>query len=274
MTNEIITDGNRQARTEGGLRLRGVKKESLPGRPLISIITATFNAAECLPRTIKSIRGQSYDNIEWIIVDGASTDTTVDMIKQNDDVVAYWISERDGGIADAWNKGLALASGEAILILNAGDTYTDNAVTVFAHNYVPDKIICASAQLVSESGIFQGIFPAKPWKLSLGMHVPHNWCLVPRFMYEEFGGYPNLKYSMDFAWFYAFYRRFGSAGFAVLPETLGEYYFGGISDRNYAKGFMCNAEIMINAGKSPVVSTLLCWGYTLKHWLRKKWFCR
>ena len=270
MTTEATSLDFGQVRLEGGLRLKGVKKESHPGKPLITIITATFNAAELLPRTFKSIREQSYDNIEWIIVDGASTDKTVELIKQNEDMVDYWISERDKGIADAWNKGLLIASGEAILILNAGDTYTTNAVTVFANNFKPGKIVCASARVISEAGIFQGTFRARPWKLSHGMHVPHNWCLVPRLIYEELGGYPESKYSMDFAWFYKYYRRFGKDGFIVLPDILGEYTLGGVSDKHYFKGFICNAEIMISAGRSPIIASLFCWAYIVKHWLFKK----
>jgi len=94
--------------------------------PLVSIITATFNAAHCLPMTIQSIREQSYGNIEWIVVDGASKDATVELIRQNEDVIDFWLSEPDTGIYDAWNKGLEHAHGEWICFLGADDRYCQN----------------------------------------------------------------------------------------------------------------------------------------------------
>ena len=99
---------------QGGLRLHGEEKHTRAGLPLITIITATYNAAQYLPRTIKSIREQTYENIEWIIIDGNSTDETIELIQQNEDVIDYWMSEPDAGIYDAWNKGISLARGEWI----------------------------------------------------------------------------------------------------------------------------------------------------------------
>jgi GT2 family glycosyltransferase len=85
-------------RREGGARLHRGSKRSEPGMPLISIITATFNASKFIPDTIRSIRAQSYPNIEWIIIDGGSTDTTVDLLRANEDLIDYWLSEPDCGI--------------------------------------------------------------------------------------------------------------------------------------------------------------------------------
>ena len=85
-------------RQEGGTRKHGKLKPNEPGMPLISIITATFNASKFIPDTIRSIRAQSYPNIEWIIIDGGSTDTTVDLLRANEDLIDYWLSEPDCGI--------------------------------------------------------------------------------------------------------------------------------------------------------------------------------
>lgn len=105
----------------GGVRSHGRIKQSQPGRPLITIITATYNAAMLLPQTIASIRKQSYDNIEYIVIDGASTDGTVNVLRAHEDVIDYWLSEPDTGIYNAWNKALSKAQGEWILFLGAGD---------------------------------------------------------------------------------------------------------------------------------------------------------
>jgi len=97
-----------------------------PGLPLVSVITATFNAARCLPEAIASMRAQTYGNIEWIVVDGASTDATVELIRRNEDIIAFWSSEPDTGIYDAWNKALKRAHGDWICFLGADDRYVRN----------------------------------------------------------------------------------------------------------------------------------------------------
>ena len=96
------------------------REENERMKPLVTIITATYNAASSLQATISSIRQQSYVNIEWIIVDGGSSDDTVRILQQNDDVIQFWTSEPDNGIYDAWNKGIARARGEWIGFLGAG----------------------------------------------------------------------------------------------------------------------------------------------------------
>lgn len=89
--------------------------------PRISIITSTFNAAALLPYTIRSIREQNCREFEWIVVDGNSTDGTQALLRENDDLIARWVSEPDQGIYDAWNKACKMARGEWIVFLGAGD---------------------------------------------------------------------------------------------------------------------------------------------------------
>lgn len=113
------------AKQEGGSRLRGSKKTYMPEKLLITIITSTLNADEYLPKIIESIRGQTYRNIEWLIIDGGSNDGTLDILHQNEDVIDYWLSEPDKGIYNAWNKGLDRATGEWICFLGADDVLWD-----------------------------------------------------------------------------------------------------------------------------------------------------
>lgn len=95
--------------------------------PLVSIITVVYNGEQYLEDTILSVIGQTYENIEYIIIDGGSTDSTIDIIKKYEDKIDYWISEKDKGIYDAMNKGITVATGEWINFMNAGDYfYTNN----------------------------------------------------------------------------------------------------------------------------------------------------
>ena len=97
-------------------------------QPKISIVTVCYNAGKEIERTIQSILEQTYQNIEYIIIDGASTDNTVNIIKQYEDKINYWISEPDDGIYYAMNKAIDVATGEWVNFMNAGDTFADKAV--------------------------------------------------------------------------------------------------------------------------------------------------
>jgi len=98
------------------------------GKPIVSIVTIVYNAAEYLEETIQSVISQTYNNVEYIVIDGGSTDGTLDVIKQHKGKIDYWVSEEDKGIYDAMNKGINLANGEWINFMNSGDVFHDNDV--------------------------------------------------------------------------------------------------------------------------------------------------
>lgn len=110
-------------------------------QPLISVVTVCYNAATTIEATIQSVINQTYPHIEYIIIDGGSTDGTVDIIKRYANRIAYWVSEPDKGIYDAMNKGIEVATGEWINFMNAGDWFYDECVlsNVFTkpiHSYI------------------------------------------------------------------------------------------------------------------------------------------
>lgn len=114
----------------GGLRTRGKIKKDDSSRPLITVATIVFNGEKELPATIASVLRQDYDNIEYIIVDGGSRDSTVEFIREHDDKIDFWISEKDFGPYDAMNKAASLASGRWIIFMNSGDLfYSPSAVS-------------------------------------------------------------------------------------------------------------------------------------------------
>jgi len=106
---------------EGGTRSKGEVKISIAGKPLISVITVVLNGEKHLEQTIQSVIGQSYTNIEYIVVDGGSTDGTLDIIRKYEDKIDYWVSEADKGIYDAMNKGLDAARGDWVFFLGSDD---------------------------------------------------------------------------------------------------------------------------------------------------------
>ena len=127
-------------------------------RPLISIVTASYNAAATIEKTIMSVINQSYENIEYIIIDGGSADGTVEIIKKYADRIAYWVSEPDKGIYDAWNKAINVAKGNWIMFLGADDILLDGAMTFYLDylNKEPGldqcDIIFGRCWLVDENG--------------------------------------------------------------------------------------------------------------------------
>jgi glycosyltransferase involved in cell wall biosynthesis len=111
-------------------------------KPIITIVTVTFNAEEYLEKTILSVIEQDYKNIEYIIVDGGSTDKTIEIIKKYEKNIYLWISESDKGIYDAMNKGVKYANGEFVNFMNAGDVFFDNTVCsrIFSNEITADLI--------------------------------------------------------------------------------------------------------------------------------------
>jgi glycosyltransferase involved in cell wall biosynthesis len=180
--------------------------------PSISIVTITYNAEDSLEATIQSVISQSYENIEYIIVDGGSTDRTVEIIERYQNHIHYWISETDKGISDAWNKGISASSGDIIGILNAGDYFLDiDYLKVVSDNLPIDQaIVCyGNTQIVSESGknIRTTIGKFDPNNLYLGLGFYHPGCFATRKVYELIGQFSlRYKLAMDCDWLLRCYR--------------------------------------------------------------------
>ena len=137
-------------------------------KPLISVITSTYQAAEFLPITIESIKRQKATNFEWIIVDGGSTDGTVDVIKNNQDIICAWISEKDNGIYNAWNKAVKMARGEWVIFIGAGDELYSADVFVDVAPYLQAafpkyELVYGSIQLISGVNRAPVEVISRPW---------------------------------------------------------------------------------------------------------------
>lgn len=117
--------------------------ENSKSYPKVSIITITYNAEKTLENTINSVISQNYTNIEYIIIDGGSTDKTIDIIKKYQEKISYWISEPDRGIYDAMNKGIKFAHGEWINFMNSGDKFFDsNVLSKIFNDPISNKYSC------------------------------------------------------------------------------------------------------------------------------------
>lgn len=162
--------------------------------PLVSIITACFNAADSIEAAIRSVRAQTYPNIEHIVIDGGSSDGTAEIIRRHADGLAYWVSERDKGIADAWNKGLSKATGRIIGTLNADDFYDPQAVAsaVAALEQGGRCVVYGTTRYFDADPstiVAVGDLLFDPSILEFGFGFMHTTCFVPKIVYDEVGGF-------------------------------------------------------------------------------------
>ncbi len=142
-------------KVEGGLRTQGHFKKSLLDKPLITIITVVFNDKKHLEDTILSVINQTYDNVEYIVIDGGSIDGTVDIIKKYENQIDYWVSEKDEGIYYAMNKGISSATGSWINFMNSGDKFTSSTVLkeIVCQIFPQDDVIFGSYLVSYPSGV-------------------------------------------------------------------------------------------------------------------------
>ncbi|MDF9830957.1 glycosyltransferase family 2 protein [Parabacteroides sp. PF5-6] len=177
--------------------------------PVFSIITVTYNAAQWLERTLLSVLRQSYPHVEYLIIDGGSTDGTVELIEQYQSGIAYWISEPDRGLYDAMNKGLRRATGDYVLFLNAGDClHTANTLQEITASLkksvsLPD-VIYGDTQIVDAEGNSLGLRRLRPprrltWKsFRMGMLVCHQSFIARREIAPSYD--TTYKLVADYDW--------------------------------------------------------------------------
>lgn len=207
----------------------------MTNEPLISIITVVYNGEKTIEETIKSILVQTYKNIEYIIIDGASSDNTVKIIKKYQDKISYWVSEKDGGIYDAMNKGIMVSHGEIIGIVNADDTlYPNTLQEVYEQMDVHGlDYTYGSIHLMDEkSVVFGETIPMKKKDITLkkykDMPFPHPSLFVKKEVYKQIGLF-NLQFKLSAD--YDFVLRLLNSNYKglALSNTTGKFRSGGSS---------------------------------------------
>ena len=216
--------------------------------PKFSIITVTFNAAKTLEATIQSILNQNYSNIELIIVDGKSTDATLNIIKKYESNIKTWISEPDKGLYDAMNKGMKLASGDYIWFMNAGDEiYAQDTLSRITEMCSEQDIFYGEMMLIDATGKEIGLrsrmtsqkLPAHLSWMSMrkGMVVGHQSFIIKKTIAPEF----DIKYlySADIDWIIKSLKKafvIQNTGLVLSKflsnQVLGKFYAGGESKKH------------------------------------------
>jgi glycosyltransferase involved in cell wall biosynthesis len=204
--NEAAT--NNKITRKGGLRFQeAYHKKSISGCPLVSAITVVKNGERYLEKTIQSVINQTYTNIEYIIIDGGSTDNTLDIIQKYKNKIDCWVSENDKGIYDGMNKGIDLAKGEWVIFINAGDKFYKNNIVeriFLGKNYGADFIYGDSKIVYSPkfSRIQQAGEIKNFWK---GMIFSHQSLFTRCDVFKKYKFNINNKIGADFEFLFTCY---------------------------------------------------------------------
>lgn len=236
----------------------------------ISIVTIAYNCEKEIEDTILSVINQDYKNKEYIVVDGASNDGTMNVVDKYRDKIDVIISEPDKGRSDAFNKGIAHATGDYIVMINAGDMLAEEALNKFAKNFMPGyDVIKGNTIRWNEKTDFKSIehpvihYPAIPFNFL----VCHQSTYITKSAYERFGGYMiDFHVAMDFELMLRFTQK--GAKFRKIDEDLAIFRMGGISQTSGKRRYEEMEKAMLRNGHSKLDTTIFMWYIHLRTGIR------
>ncbi len=259
---------------KGGLRKKGIYKTSLPGKPLITVVTVVLNNKRYIEDAISSVLGQTYDNVEYIVIDGGSTDGTLDVIKKYGEKIDYWISSKDKGIYDAMNKGTELARGDWIHLLNSDDYYFSSDVLEKAVGHLDNS----GDNFYYFTLIHQ--FPSQKKKtykypfnflgylrLYYSAYLPHPTLFVMKKQYEEIGPYDlNFKIAADHDMILRLCKKYRPC-FVDIPLSV--MRIRGYSSKDLPKTFEDFRRVTVKNGLNHLLAGLILKFKVFKYKLTK-----
>lgn len=223
------------------------------GSPKVSIITVCFNSEATIRDTLESVRAQSYPDIEHIIVDGGSRDRTMDIVSEYRESLGPVISEPDRGLYDAMNKGIRMATGSIVGILNSDDFYeSSDVIEAIVRSFEQDEsldLVFGDVVFVTPPDLdtvtrFYSAGHFQSWKLRLGWMPPHPATFVRRSVYDRLGEYRlDMKISADYEMFVRWLYR-GKLRYRWIDSVLVRMRAGGVSTGGLKSSLVLNQEIV------------------------------
>ena len=233
--------------------------EQTGGQPKVSIITVCYNSAKTISDAIESVINQSYPNIEYIIVDGGSTDGTVNVIKSYDQFVSKWVSEPDDGIYDAMNKGIKMATGKIIGLINSDDYLESDVIRNVAEVYLlhPDgDVFHGKVRIINNlDGIKYVVSSAEDVykQNNFKMKIPHGGVFITKRCYLEQGLYDiNYKIGADHDLLLRLINN--NKKFVFVNQVISNMRLGGVSSTQYIKTFKEHRDVNIKHGQGIIKS--------------------
>ncbi|WP_426582072.1 glycosyltransferase family 2 protein [Mucilaginibacter sp. R-33] len=243
--------------------------------PRLSVITIVYNNVRDIERTIRSVVNQTYTNIEYVIVDGLSNDGTLQVIDKYKSKIAKFISEKDEGIYDAMNKGLALATGDYVIFMNSGDEFYDNetVAAVFASAEDAD-IYYGETEMIADDGSSLGQrrhkAPAKfTWRgFKYGMSISHQAIYIRRSLAGPYDR--RYQLSSDIDWIIRAAKK--AKKIVNVNRYVAKYLVGGMSKKKHRQSLMERFEIMKrNYGLAQTILNHFVIAFNLGwYWLRNR----
>ena len=218
----------------------------------VSIITVVYNNQSTIDYAIRSVLSQDYPNIEYIVVDGNSTDATVEKIQNYKKNITHFISEPDKGIYDAMNKGLKLATGDIIGILNSDDFYADNNIISSIVNEFQEKkidlvfgdIVFVKPENLNKITRYYSSDNFHPRKFAWGWMPAHPSCFLKQEIYKKYGYFKtDYKIAADYEIITRFMAKYGIS-YSYIPKVFVKMRTGGVSSANLKSNWILNKEIV------------------------------
>lgn len=230
--------------------------------PRVSVITVCFNSEDTIEDTFVSIKNQSYPNIEYIVIDGGSSDSTLHIVDKYKSLIDIFVSERDRGIGDAWNKGVLRASGELIFILNADDEIFPDSISNMVRTYLShdrlNAIYFGNTQFIDQGGSYLALQEStyNRKRVAHGFGFMFTTCFFPRSVWSSIGEFSiNYSIAVDTEWLV---RAINADIPIVKSQHVIKMRTGGVSDLHKRKAFSQYHSILRRAGYSRL-SLLLPW---------------
>ena len=218
----------------------------------LTIITVVFNGAKTIKHTIESVLNQTYKNVEYIVIDGKSSDNTMDIVNEYKDTIDTIISEPDKGLWDAINKGIGLATGDIIGLLHADDFYTDEKVLQRVVSKLEESktdTLFADLLYIKDDNLDLVLryFSAKnftPKKLTYGLMPPHPTFFVKKSVYEQYGTYrTDLKIASDYEMFVRLLYK-NNVSYSYIHFPIVKMRVGGLSGGGLRNKMLMNREVV------------------------------
>lgn len=234
-----------------------------------SVVTATFNAAQHLPTLVASLRNQTDRDFEWVVVDGGSTDSTVELLRGLSDLRVVWVSEPDFGIYDALNKAVRMASGEYYLVCGADDVLSPTALQDYKQITMGTSADVVSACLDSDHGLIRPL-RGQPWRNGHAAYVSHHsvGTVFRRSLHERFGYYSRRFPIAADVYFIKQVCGSPDTRFVTADFVAGRYAVGGVSATDVPGSMTEFFRIQLETERYPGVQLLLFVVRILRSWSR------
>jgi glycosyltransferase involved in cell wall biosynthesis len=244
------------------------------GKLLVSIITVSLNSRATIPDTIRSVASQTYSNIEHVIIDGASTDGTAEIVKSFGIKISKFLTEPDNGIYHAMNKGIGLASGDIIGILNSDDFLSDNnVIEMLVNTFTESEVdaIYGDVRYVDprDTGKVVRYYSSRnfnPLKFKYGFIPAHPSFYVKRSLYQKLGLYKeDYEIAGDNELLIRFFKH-GSIKSKYIPIPFVSMRTGGISNKSLRSRYITNKEILRACRENGIDTNIIyiCSRYFIK----------